>query len=281
MPALLLPAVRPRPAQPGLAGARQHLILSRDVTDGLEALGQREGVTLFMTLWAAFQVVLGRCSSQDDFGIGTPIANRTHAETEELIGFFLNTLVLRADVSGDPTFADLLARVRETTLAAYGRQEVPFERILEALRPSRDPSRTPVFQVFFNLLNFPDERLNRPILMADAPTEDEVAQYELTLYAGENDLSAGSPADRSRSHTRGIARLRARCRGGWRHGRLLRAGWSFTARDAVPRAGALHVDVPLRAIFEKPTVAGLVGTIGALAKTDSRPIAALTALPRG
>jgi amino acid adenylation domain-containing protein len=187
LPPLALPTDRQRPALPGLAGARQHVILSPAVTDGLQALSRREGATLFMTLLAAFEVVLARWSGQDDFGIGTPIANRTRAETEDVIGFFLNTLVLRADVSGDPTFFDLLARVRETTLSAYAHQDLPFERLLEAVRPPRDPSRTPLFQVFFNLLNFADERLNRPVVLADAPPEADLAQFDLTLYAGEYD----------------------------------------------------------------------------------------------
>jgi amino acid adenylation domain-containing protein len=187
LPNLALPTDRPRRAMPGLAGERQHLILSRQATEGLTALGQREGATLFMTVLAAFQVVLARWSGQDDFGIGTPIANRNRAETEDVVGFFLNTLVMRADLRGDPTFATLLARVRETTLAAYARQDLPFERLLEALRPARDPSRTPLFQVFFNLLNFADERLNRPAAVADAPTQDDFAQFDLTLYAGEHE----------------------------------------------------------------------------------------------
>jgi len=187
LPALNLPTTHPRPRVPGFAGERQHVILAREVTEALAALSNREGATIFMTLQAALQTLLSRWSGQDDFGIGTPIANRTRAETENVIGFFLNTLVLRSDVAGDPTFRDLLARVRETTMAAYAHQELPFERLLEALRPPRDPSRTPLFQVFFNLLNFADERLNRPVVPTDAPIEDDLAQFDLTLYAGEHD----------------------------------------------------------------------------------------------
>lgn len=187
LPALVLPTDRPRPPVPGMAGERQQVILSREVSDGLAALSQREGTTLYMTLLAALQVVLARWSGQDVFGVGTPIANRNRAETEDLIGFFLNTLVLRADLTGDPTFRDLLARVRETTLAAYANQDLPFERLLEAVRPARDTSRTPLFGVFFNMLNFADERLNRPAVVADAPATEDFAQFDLTLYAGQDD----------------------------------------------------------------------------------------------
>jgi len=187
LPALTLRTDRPRPPIAGTAGERQHVILSRGATEALTAFSQREGATLFMTLLAAFEIVLARWSGQDDFGVGTPIANRTRAETEGVVGFFLNTLVLRADLSGDPTFRVLLGRVRETTLLAYAHQDLPFERLLEAIRLPRDPARMPLFQSFFNLLNFSDENLNRPVVVADAPPEADVAQFDLTLYAGEYD----------------------------------------------------------------------------------------------
>lgn len=186
LPVLNLATDHPRPSFSSFSGARQCAMLSRELTAGLEALGQHEGITLFMTLLAAFQVLLQRLGGQNDFAIGTPIANRTHAETENLIGFFLNTLVLRADLSGDPRFRDLLARVREMTLAAYARQELPFEHVMETLHPSRDPGRTPLFQVFFNVLNFADERLNRPGLTGGEPIPDDFAQFDLTLYAGKD-----------------------------------------------------------------------------------------------
>ena len=186
LPMLNLATDYSRPSFPSFSGARQCAMLSRELTAGLEALSQHEGITLFMTLLAAFQVLLQRLSGQTDFAVGTPIANRTRAETENLIGFFLNTLVLRADLSDDPKFRDLLARVREMTLAAYAHQELPLEHVMEALRPSRDPGRTPLFQVFFNVLNFADERLNRPGLTDGEPIAEDFAQFDLTLYAGKD-----------------------------------------------------------------------------------------------
>lgn len=184
LPALVLPIDRPRPERPSMSGERQHVILSREVTDSLVDLSRREGATLYMTLLAAFQVVLSRWCGQEVFGIGTPIASRNRVEIEDLIGFFLNTLVMRADLTGDPTFRDLLARVRETTLTAYAHQDVPFERLLESVRSVRDAARTPLFQVFLNMLNFADDRLNRPVAVADAPAAEDFAQFDLTLYAG-------------------------------------------------------------------------------------------------
>lgn len=182
LPVLNLTLDYPRPSFPSFSGARQCVMLSQELTAGLEALSQREGITLFMTLLAAFQVLLQRISGQNDFAVGTPIANRTHVETENLIGFFLNTLVIRADLNGDPRFRDLLARVREITLAAYTQQNLPIEQVMEALRPSWVRGRTPLFQVFFNVLNFPDERLNHPGIRGGDAVADDVAQFDLILY---------------------------------------------------------------------------------------------------
>ncbi|HVS00394.1 MAG TPA: amino acid adenylation domain-containing protein [Thermoanaerobaculia bacterium] len=150
-----LPTDRPRPPVQTFRGAVEPLLLSRELARGLEQAGRAQGATLFMTLLAGFQTLLGRVSGQDDLLVGSPVANRNRAETEDLIGFFVNTLVLRTGLAGDPTFAELLGRVRAVSLAAYAHQDVPFERLVEALAPERDLSRTPLFQVVFGLHNAP------------------------------------------------------------------------------------------------------------------------------
>ncbi len=151
--ALELPTDWPRPAVESHRGAHHRFLLPPELAAALAALGRREGVTLFMTLLAAFQVLLRRYSGQDDFVVGSSIAGRTRVETEGLIGYFTNTLALRADLGGEPTFRELLARVREVTLGAYAHQEVPFEKLVEALAPARDSSRSILFQVMLVLQN--------------------------------------------------------------------------------------------------------------------------------
>ncbi|MFN7949388.1 MAG: amino acid adenylation domain-containing protein [Blastocatellia bacterium] len=155
-PALLeLPTDFPRPAVQRYQGAQLSSHLPTALRDELQALSQREGVTLFMTLLAAFQTLLQRYSQQDQIVTGTPTAGRTTSETEALIGFFVNTLALRGDLSGDPTFQELLARTRQRALGAYAHQELPFERLVEELQPVRSLSYSPVFQVMFALQNAP------------------------------------------------------------------------------------------------------------------------------
>ncbi len=154
-PVLLeLPTENPRPPVQSYRGAQLTLEVAPQTTCALKVLSQQHGVTLFMTLLAAFQVLLYRYTGQEEIVVGTPVAGRTRAETEGLIGFFLNTLALRVSMKGDPTFAALLSRVREVCLGAYAHQDVPFERLLEELAPERTLSHTPVFQVMFNMLNF-------------------------------------------------------------------------------------------------------------------------------
>jgi amino acid adenylation domain-containing protein len=150
-PALELPTDFPRPAGPAFKGAAHWVHVPADVADAVRDLGRGERATQYMTVLAAFKLLLFTVSGQEDIVIGTPIANRARVEIEHLIGFFANTLVLRDDLSGAPTFRQLIARVRDTALEAYGHQDLPFEKVVEAARPPRDPSRNPVFQVNFRL----------------------------------------------------------------------------------------------------------------------------------
>jgi amino acid adenylation domain-containing protein len=150
-----LPTDRPRPPQQTYEGARHTFTLPGELTAQLKALSQSEGVTLYITLLATFQILLWRTSGQQDFLLGTPTANRSRVEIEPLIGFFINTLVMRADLRGDPTVHTLLARVRATAVGAYAHQDLPFEQLVEALSPRRDSSRSPLYQVVFSLQNAP------------------------------------------------------------------------------------------------------------------------------
>jgi amino acid adenylation domain-containing protein len=154
-PSLDLPTDRARPAVQSYRGAEQRLELGGALCAGLKALSRGEGVTLFMTLLAAYQVLLHRCTGQDDVVVGSGIANRNRVEIEGLIGFFVNTLVLRSVLSGNPTFRELLARVRDVCLGAYDHQDIPFERLVAELQPERDPSRAPLFQAAFQVQNYP------------------------------------------------------------------------------------------------------------------------------
>ncbi|HKG78816.1 MAG TPA: condensation domain-containing protein, partial [Pyrinomonadaceae bacterium] len=181
-PVLELPADRVRPAVQSYRGAAARFELSREVSEGLKELSQREGVTLFMTLLAAFKVLLYRYTGQADIVVGSPIAGRTRAEVEHLIGFFVNTLVLRTDLSGGPSFRELLGRVRETALGAYAHQDVPFEKLVEELQPERDLSRSPLFQVMFALQNAPQESLRlEGLTLSRVRVETEIAKFDLLL----------------------------------------------------------------------------------------------------
>src|SRR5262249_34692033 len=145
---LELPIDHPRPATQTFMGASHRIHLPEALVRALKSLSRGEDATLFMTCLAAFNVLLHRYSGQDDLVVGSPIAGRARAEVQGLIGFFVNMLVLRTDVSGDPTFRELLRRVRKTALEAYyTHEDVPFEKLVEELHPPRDPSRNPLFQV--------------------------------------------------------------------------------------------------------------------------------------
>jgi len=155
---LVLPTDYPRPAVLSDRGAQVGFELPKDVSEGLQAFSHQEGVTLFMALLAAFSVLLARYSGQTDIVVGTPIATRTRAETEGLIGLFVNTLALRVDLSGNPTFRQTLSKVRKIALGAYAHQDIPFEKVVEAVHPERDLSRSPLVQVAFVLQSALDEK---------------------------------------------------------------------------------------------------------------------------
>ncbi|HET8846605.1 MAG TPA: amino acid adenylation domain-containing protein, partial [Ktedonobacteraceae bacterium] len=177
-----LPIDYSRPARQTFKGALQTTVLPTALVEDLRLLCQREGTTLFMLLLAAYQILLARYSGQEDIAVGTPIASRTHTEVENLIGCFINTLVLRTDVSGNPSFREVLASVREVCLGAYAHQEIPFERLVEELQPERDLSRSPLFQVMLMLQNLPvvDDTF---VGLTASPFEREyvAARYEITL----------------------------------------------------------------------------------------------------
>ena len=180
--ALALPTDRPRPAVQSFRGARRSFDIRREVATALAALSRREGATLFMVLLAAFQVLLSRWSGQEDVVVGTPIAGRTEVGLEGLIGLFVNTLALRTDVSGDPSFRALVGRVREGSLEAYAHQEVPFEKVVEAVQPVRDLSRQPLFQAAFALRNMPLEEMELPGLrLEQLESELGTAKFDLSL----------------------------------------------------------------------------------------------------
>ncbi len=168
-PLLELPTDRPRRGSLGATEAELRFALSADAARALRGLGRREGATLFMTLLAGWQVLLGRYAGQDDVVVGTPIAGRSRAEVEGLIGFFVNTLVLRARLGGAPTFRELLVQVRETTLGAFAHQDLPFERLVEELAPERTLAHNPLFQVMFALHNLGVGRTALGELETDAP----------------------------------------------------------------------------------------------------------------
>ncbi|MCX4448243.1 amino acid adenylation domain-containing protein [Streptomyces sp. NBC_01789] len=177
-----LPLDRPRPGRHTGVGAQYSFTLPPAVAEALRGVGQGERATPFMVLLSAFMVLLSRYSGQEDVCVGSPVAGRSRAETEGLIGFFVNTLVLRSRVSGRGSFRDVLRDVREVTLGAYEHQELPFERLVEDLRPVRDPSRTPLFQVMFILQNAPVPAVELPGLrLRQLPIDNGTANYDITF----------------------------------------------------------------------------------------------------
>jgi hypothetical protein len=214
-PTLDLPTDRPRPPQQSFDGDVARFHLPAETSAAIRELAKQEGVTLYAFLLAAFSVLLGRYSGQDDIVVGTPTANRTRPEVEPLIGFFVSTLVLRTDLSGAPTFRELLARAKESALGAFAHADVPFERIVEDLQPVRDPSRAPLFQVALALENLGIPELRLPSLTVrplGAGTKTAKFDLMLTVVDGGGPLTmellpaggAAAPAFRgaSRPHPR-------------------------------------------------------------------------------
>ena len=183
LPVLQLPTDYPRPAVQTFRGAISLYPLSKKLTDGLRRIGKQEGVSLFMVLLAAFKVLLHRYTGEVDVVVGSPIANRTRPEVESVVGLFINSLALRSRLSSDLSFRDLLQQVRQTTLAAYARQELPFEKLVEVLAPERLASHTPVFQVLFALQNAQVKRLKEMALPVTAMevVDKGISNFDLTL----------------------------------------------------------------------------------------------------
>lgn len=220
--ALELPTDRPRPAVASYRGAHRAFSLSAEASDALRGLARREGATLFMVLLAAFNVVLSRWSDQDDIVVGSPIAGRHQPETESMIGFFVNTLALRTDLSGDPSFSALLQRIRRTALGAYAHQDLPFEKLVETLQPVRDLSRQAIFQVMLALHPEPAP-LSMPNLQLDARDgQSASAKFDLTFELVDavggihgalefaTDLWDGGTAERFAKHVENILSCAAR-----------------------------------------------------------------------
>jgi amino acid adenylation domain-containing protein/thioester reductase-like protein len=179
---LELPTDHPRPAIQTNRGATQSFILPKELSEALKSLSRQEEATLFMTLLAAFKVLLHRYTQQNDIAVGTPIANRNRSETEGLIGFFVNTLVLRTQLTGNLSFRQLLKQVREVALGAYAHQDLPFEQLVEELQPERNLSHSSLFQVMFILQNAPTEVLKLPgLTLSTLTVESKTASFDLTL----------------------------------------------------------------------------------------------------
>jgi amino acid adenylation domain-containing protein len=186
--ALELPSDYARPPVISYRGAIKHFAIPLDISNRLQEIGRKEGVTLYMTLLAAFQLLLSRYTEQEDVAVGTAIANRNHWATEPLIGFFVNQLVMRTKIAGNPRFTELLRRVREVTLSAYTHQDLPFEKLVEELAPERDTARTPLFQVFLALQN---KSLEEPapgkLRLSGFNLDQQQAKFDLTLIFDQQD----------------------------------------------------------------------------------------------
>ncbi len=178
-----IPTDYPRPKEAGYQGSQEKIVLSASVLEKLKELSKKEGVTLFMTLMSAFQIILARLSGQEDINLGTAIANRNREETESMVGFFVNTLVLRSFVSEEDTFLGLLQKVRKTTLEAYENQDVPFEKVVERVSPPRDLSHAPLFQVMAVYQNIQLPQVNLGSTQVEPfPFTGQTSKFDLSFY---------------------------------------------------------------------------------------------------
>jgi len=189
LPTVSLPINRPRPKVRTFRGDSFHFTLSKSLSRKLKALSEDKNVTLFMTLLAAFKALLYRYTQQEDIAIGTPVAGRNLGEIKGLIGCFINILVLRTDLSGDPSFCELLNRVREEALAAYSHQDLPFDKLVGILQPKRELGRDPLFQVMFALqdADFRSVKIPGDLSLSEFSFAREVAQYDLTLFVSDSE----------------------------------------------------------------------------------------------
>ncbi|HET6974231.1 MAG TPA: condensation domain-containing protein, partial [Pyrinomonadaceae bacterium] len=184
---LALPADKPRPAVLTYRGSAQYKSIAPELAQSLADFSNREGVTLYMTLLSGLNTLLHYYTGQSDIVIGTDVANRNRGETESLIGFFVNELALRTDLSGNPTFRQLLSRTREVTLGAYSHQDMPFDRLVDALKIERSPAHHPLFQVSFVYQNLPRTSIDvSSLTISTLPVENTVARFELVLRAWES-----------------------------------------------------------------------------------------------
>ncbi|HVH13427.1 MAG TPA: condensation domain-containing protein, partial [Longimicrobium sp.] len=260
-PLLELPTDRPRTAAPGARAETRSFVLSAEASEALRALSRREGATLFMTLLAAYQAVLSRWSGQDDVVVGTPVAGRSRIEVENLIGFFVNMLPLRTDLSGEPTFRALVQRVRETVLDAHAHEALPFEKLVDELQPERSLTHQPLFQVIFALQTEAREALRLGDAQSAAPAGGgEQAKFDLSLYAADRgeriagslvyrpDLFDGTTIERLAAHLQALleqaaadpdARLSALRLAGEDERRLVLDEWNRTDVD-FPRDATVH-----------------------------------------
>ncbi len=192
LPVFELPGDRPRPAVQTNEGASEPVRIPAELSAELKVLSRREKATMFMTLLTAFEILLHRYTGQDEIVIGTPVANRNRIETAGLIGLFVNTLVMRVALSGNPTFQEALGQIRETALSAYTYQDLPFERLVEELRPQRDLSHNPLFQILFAYNNTPQAELKvKGLRLRPMEVETGSAKLDLSLLLEETELGIG------------------------------------------------------------------------------------------